>query len=410
MSLHGNAMIGQSGGPSIVINASLVGAIEAARDREEITTFYGALNGVQGTLYEQFVDLFREDPELVGQLRYTPSAGLGTCRLKPTDADLERCMAVFRAHNIRYFFYTGGDDSQSACHRISKLARASDWEMNIIGIPKTVDNDLVITDNCPGYGSAARLAAAAVQFVAKDAEAFGNIEVIEIMGRNAGWLTGAAQAGRLEERDAPHLVYLPEVTVDPDRFLADCHEAYERWGYLVIAVSEGFAFGASELATTSERADEFGHARLGGVAQALSDMVEDELGVRSRFDRLGNLQRCFAFAASQVDLDEAYAVGQAAVDRACDGESDVMITIQRKSNEPFIFECENTSLVSVAGKTKTVPPEWLNEEQNGVTEEFFEYVRPLLKGAPESVTEGLPHYPRLQKYPLEPRLEEYVRE
>ncbi len=410
MSLQGNAMIGQSGGPSIVINASLVGAIEAARDIEEIETFYGALHGMDGVLHEQFIDLFREDYELVERIRYTPSSALGTCRLKPTDADLERCMKVFKAHNIRYFFYIGGDDSQLACHRLSELAKASEWDMNIVGIPKTIDNDLVITDNCPGYGSAARLAASAVQFVARDAEAFGNCEVIEIMGRNAGWLTGATQVGRQEDRDAPHLVYLPEVTVDPDKFLSDCHEQFDEWGYLVIAVSEGFAFAESEIPTTSAKVDEFGHARLGGVAEALADMVEEELGVRSRFDKLGNLQRCFAYAASAVDLDEAYAVGESAVQRAYGGESDVMITIQRKSSEPFVFECEDTSLTSVAGETKVVPPDWLNEEQNGVTAEFVQYARPLMTGRSEPLPQDIPHYPRFQKHLIQPKLGEYERD
>lgn len=409
MSLKGNAMIGQSGGPSIVINASLVGAMEAARDIEEIETFYGALHGMEGVLHEQFIDLFREDHELVEQIRYTPSSALGTSRLKPTEADLERCMEVFKAHSIRYFFYIGGDDSQSACHQLSELAKGSDWDMNIIGIPKTVDNDLVITDNCPGYGSAARLAASAVQFVARDAEAFGNCEVLEIMGRNAGWLTGATQVGRQEDRDGPHLVYLPEVTVDPDKFLADCHEQFDKWGYLVIAVSEGFAFAKSDVPTTSAKVDEFGHARLGGVAQALSEMVEEELGVRSRFDKLGNLQRCFAYAASQVDLEEAYAVGENAVKRAYGGESDVMITIQRKSNEPFVFECEDTSLMSVAGEIKVVPAEWINEEQNGITEEFVEYAQPLMQGRSEPPPEAIPHYPRFQKHMIERKLEEYIR-
>ena len=410
MSLQGNAMIGQSGGPSIVINASLAGEIEAARDAAQIKTFYGALHGVNGILHQQFIDLFREDYELVEQIRYTPSAALGTCRLKPTDADLQRCMEVFKAHNIRYFFYIGGDDSQLACHKISQLAKSSDWDMNIVGIPKTVDNDLVITDNCPGFGSAARLAASAVQFVSRDAEAFGNCEVMEIMGRNAGWIIGATQVGRQEERDGPHLVYLPEITVDPDKFLADCHENFDKWGYLVIAVSEGFSFAASDIPTTSQKIDEFGHARLGGVAQALSDMVEEELGVRSRFDRLGNLQRSFGLAASQVDLDEAYAVGQDAVRRACQGESDVMITIQRKSSEPFVFECEDTSLMSVAGKTKEVPDEWINEEHNGITEEFIEYCRPLMAGRSEPMPIGIPHYPRFQKHTISGKLSAYGRE
>ncbi len=394
MALQSNAAIGQSGGPTMVINASLVGAIEAAREIPQIRRFYGAVHGMDGVLHEQFIDLFRENDELVEEIRYRPSAALGTSRLKPDEADLARAMNVFMAHNIRYFFYIGGDDSQS--------------EMNIIGIPKTIDNDLVLTDTCPGFGSAARLAASAVQYVSCDAEAFGNCEVVEIMGRNAGWLTAATALGRDEPRDGPHLVYVPEVTVNPDKFLDDCHQVYDEYSYLVIAVSEGFSFAESEAATTSEKVDEFGHSRLGGVAEALADMVEEELGVRCRFDRLGNMQRCFALAQSQVDLDIAYAVGDDAVRRASNGETDVMITIQRKNNDPYEFECETTSLSSVAGKTRCLPDEYINDEQNGVTEAYLEYARPLTTPR-EYYPSGLPTYPRFQQFPIEPELEPYER-
>ncbi len=408
MALEGNAAIGQSGGPTMVINASLVGAIEAARARPEIQRFYGALHGMDGVLHEHFIDLFRENDELVEEIRYRPSAALGTSRIKPDEADLARAMQVFMAHNIRYFFYIGGDDSQLACHLLSELAKSHDWKMHIIGIPKTIDNDLVLTDTCPGFGSAARFAAAAVQYVSCDAEAFGNCEVVEVMGRNAGWLTAATALGRDEPRNGPHLVYVPEVTVNPDKFLDDCHSVYNEYGYLVITVSEGFSFAESEIATTSEKVDEFGHARLGGVAEALADMVEEELGVRCRFDRLGNMQRSFALAQSQVDLDIAYAVGEDAVRRACRGETDVMITIQRKNDDPYEFECETTSLSSVAGKTRYLPDEYINDEQNGVTEAYLEYARPLTTPR-KYYPSGLPTYPRFQKFPVEPKLEPYER-
>ncbi len=405
----GNAIIGQSGGPTIVINASLAGAVEAAEKRDEIETFYGAIHGLTGVLDEQMIDLFREDDEVIRSLKTTPSAALGSCRLKPKAEDLERCMEVFKAHNIRYFFYNGGNDSQLTCHLISELAKSSDWDMQVVGIPKTIDNDLVITDNCPGFGSAARYASACVQFAAKDAEAFGTVEVVEVMGRNAGWLTGSVLAGRLDDYMAPHLVYLPEVDVNPDEFLADCRAIYDEHGYLVVAVSEGFSFADSGLATTSQKIDEFGHARLGGVASALGDMIEDELGVRARSDTLGNLQRCFGWCASQVDIDEAYACGVDAVNRSCNGETDVMITIQRKSNEPFEFETETTSLVSVADQTKVVPPEWINERGNGVTQEFIDYVRPLMTGGGEPLPTDLPHFPRLRRLAVDRKLEPYAR-
>jgi ATP-dependent phosphofructokinase / diphosphate-dependent phosphofructokinase len=409
MPLKGNALIGQSGGPTSVINASLVGAVQAASKSDLIEGFYGALNGITGIINEQMIDLFREDDEVIEQLKTTPSSALGTCRLKPKTPDLERCMEVFKAHNIRYFFYNGGNDSQLTCHLISELAKSSDWDMHVIGIPKTIDNDLVVTDNCPGFGSAARFAAASIQFVAKDAEAFGNVEVVEVMGRHAGWLTGATQVGRLDDYMAPHLVYLPEVKVNPDEFLEDCKKAYDAHGYLVVAVSEGFGFADSDLATTSQKVDEFGHARLGGIAQALGDMIEEEIGVRARNDKLGNLHRCFSYCLSQPDLDQAYAVGANAVARACNGETDVMITIERKSSEPYVFETETTSLMSVADQTKVVPLEWLNERQNGVTQAFVDYCKPLLQGFEGPVSSALPHYPRLRKLMTERKLQPYAR-
>ena len=410
MSLKGNALIGQSGGPTIVINASLVGAVNAAAGQDEITHFYGAENGLSGVLNETFFDLFREEQSVIDEMRYTPSAALGSCRLKPKDSDLERCMEVFKAHNIRYFFYNGGNDSQLTCHKISELAKNSDWDMRVIGIPKTIDNDLVVTDNCPGFASAGRYAASCVQYVARDAMAFGAAEVIEVMGRHAGWLTGATAVGRLDDSMAPHLIYLPETKVDPDKFLADCKEIYGRHGYLVVAVSEGFTFADSELATTSGKVDEFGHARLGGVAEALSHMIEEEIGARCRNDRLGNLQRCFAMTMSQVDNDEAYQTGYDAVVRACNGETDIMTTVVRKSNDPFEWEVGTTSLMSVADQTKLVPDEWINADKNGVTDEFINYCKPLMQGACDKVCVDIPTYPVFQRHFVEPKLEKYVRE
>lgn len=409
MSLKGNACIGQSGGPSIVINASLVGAVQAAEKSELVERFFGAANGVSGVMNERMFDLFREDDDVLKAMRYTPSAGLGTCRIKVNEADVARCMDVFKAHNIRYFFYNGGNDSQLTCHQISELAKQSDWEMRVVGIPKTIDNDLVVTDNCPGFASAARYAAAAVQFAARDAMAFGQAEIVEVMGRHAGWLTGATAVGRKEDWMAPHLVYLPEVKVDPDKFLADCAACYKEYGYLVVAVSEGFTFAESDLATTSDKVDEFGHARLGGVAEALGKMVEDAIGTRVRTDKLGNLQRCFAYCMSDVDNEQAYAAGYAAGERALSGETDIMTTIVRRNDEPYEWEIGTTSLMSVADQTKLVPAEWINADQNGVTEEFVQYVAPLLGRTPAAVPMDIPTYPVFQKHFIEPKLAKYER-
>ena len=409
MALKGNACIAQSGGPTIVINASMVGAIDAARDIPQIETFYGALNGLKGLLNEDLTDLFRESPDVVAALKCCPSAAIGTARLKPKEPERLRAMEVFRAHNIRYFFYNGGNDTQLACHLISELAKQSDWEIQVVGIPKTIDNDLEVTDHCPGYASAARYAAAAVQFAGKDSEAFGNPHVIEIMGRNVGWLTAAAWAGKRDEIDPPHLVYLPEKPVTRVQFLEDASQAYREYGFLVVAVSEGFAFAGEDKVTASDKVDSFGHARLGGVGSALSDLLEQEkVCSRSRSDKLGNLQRCFSWAASKVDLDEAYEVGRQAVLKAARGETDIMITIDRRSDDPYVAEIGDTALMSVADKEKRVPVEWVNEAGNGMTEDFVRYIKPLVSGTAATVGDDLPHWPRLTKFVVDKKLAPYA--
>ncbi len=410
MPLTGNAIIGQSGGPTIVINASLVGAIQAAWDLDEIEHFYGALHGMEGVLNEDLCDLFREDPDIVEEMKFVPSAGIGTCRLKPNDEDLERAMEVFKAHNVRYFFYTGGDDSQLACHRVSELAKESDWDMHVIGIPKTIDNNLVVTDCCPGFGSAARYAATCCQYVGRDAEAFGTLEVVEIMGRHEGWLTGATAAARPAPDAPPHLVYLPEVEVTREQFIGDVQKKYDEHGYCVVAVSEGFAFKGEDRTTQSDKTDEFGHSRLRGVAMWLGDVLEEAIGVRARNDKLGNMQRCFAATASQVDIDQAYAVGETAVDWAVEGQTDVMITIERKNDDPYEWEPAATSLMTVAGESKAVPREWINEEGNDITDEFVTYCKPLLTGRACELDTGFSTFPRFHKHTIDKKLEAYERE
>jgi 6-phosphofructokinase len=278
-----------------------------------------------------------------------------------------------------------------------------------MGIPKTIDNDLVETDCCPGYASAARYAAAAVQFAARDAMAFGQAEIVEVMGRHAGWLTAATAAGRKTDWMAPHLVYLPEVEVNPDEFLADCEACYKEYGYLVVAVSEGFSFADSKVATTSDEVDEFGHARLGGVAKALGKMLEKAIGVRVRTDTLGNLQRCFAYCMSDVDNNHGYAAGYRAVELAVAGENDKMTTINRTGNNPYQWEIGTTDLVNVADQTKLMPAEYINERQNGLTQGFVDYVIPLLGKTPAEVSMDLPTYPVFQQNMIESKLEAYDR-
>ena len=408
MALKGNACIGQSGGPTIVINASMVGAVQAARDVPEIEEFYGAVYGLKGLLNENLTELFRESPDVVEALKSCPSATIGTARLKPKEPELLRAMEVFKAHDIRYFFYNGGNDTQLACHLISELAKKSDWDMRVVGIPKTIDNDLAVTDHCPGFGSAARYVAAATQFAGRDSEAFGTPHIIECMGRHVGWLTAAAAAGKRAEKDPPHLVYLPEKPVTREQFLSDCSDAYSKHGFLVVAVSEGFSFEGDDMEKTSDKVDSFGHARLGGVGKAVSDLLEEEgVASRSRDDKLGNLQRCFGWATSGVDLDEAYEVGAQAVAKAVAGETDIMVTIDRMSDDPYEARMGDTALMSVAGVEKDVPPEFINEEGNGVTEAFMTYISPLVSDSAGTVGDALPNWPRLTGFPVEKKLTPY---
>jgi 6-phosphofructokinase 1 len=282
--------------------------------------------------------------------------------------------------------------------------------MHVVGIPKTIDNNLVVTDCCPGFGSAARYAATCCQYVGRDAEAFGTLEVVEIMGRNEGWLTGATAAARPAPDAPPHLVYLPEVKVTREQFIDDTQKAYDKHGYAVVAVSEGFSFEGEERQTTSDQVDEFGHSRLGGVAQWLGDVLEEATGVRARHDKLGNLQRCFAATASQVDIDQAYAVGKTAVEWAVEGQTDVMITIERKNDDPYQWEPAATSLMTVAGESKAVPREWINDEGNDVTDEFVTYCKPLLTGRACELDAGFSTFPRFHKHMIDCQLCEYERE
>ncbi len=359
---------------------------------------------------ENLSDIFREDPDVVEAMKHVPSAGLGTSRIKPKEKDLDRVMEVFKAQNVRYFFYIGGDDSQLACHMISELAKSSDWDMQVVGIPKTIDNNLVVTDCCPGFGSAARYAAECVRSVSRDAEAFGNLEVVEIMGRNEGWLTGATAAARTAPGEAPHLCYLPEVSVTRDQLIEDTNRVYAKHGFAVIAVSEGFAFAGEDRATTSDKVDDFGHARLGGVAQWVADVVEEGTGVRARWDKLGNLQRCFSATASQVDIDQAFAVGQQAVKWAVEGQTDIMVTIERENDDPYEWECGATSLMSVAGESKAVSRSMINDAGNDVTDEFVTYCKPLLTGRAIAMDTGFPAYARFSLPTIDKKLGEYVRD
>jgi len=396
MALKGTMVIGQSGGPTAVINASLAGAVLEAKRHPEIEAIYGSLGGILGVIHEDMIDLGRERLEVIEGLRSTPSAILGSCRYKLSNEDYERILAVFRAHNIRYFFYIGGNDSMDTTHKLGQLAADRKYPLVVMGIPKTVDNDLPHTDHCPGYASAARFTALSVRDAGRDSEALinlGRIKIMEIMGRNAGWLTAASALARENPEDAPHLIYVPERPLNMDRFLEDVQRTYDRWGHAVVAVCEGMkdengkALAESRL---SIDVDAFGHAQAGGVADVLSQVVKGRLNLSARYDKAGTIQRVFMATASEVDVQEAALVGEMAVRHAVEGVSDRMVTLERVADEPYRCTTGLVELAKVANMERLLPDEFLSPSGNDVTEAFIRYAAPLLGGP-------LPPYSRLAK-------------
>jgi ATP-dependent phosphofructokinase / diphosphate-dependent phosphofructokinase len=403
MALKGNLVVGQSGGPTAVINASLYGVVAEAKAHAEITGVYGSLSGILGVLNENLADLGAENDTELARLRTTPSAALGSCRKKLKSEDYARILEVFRAHNVRYFCYIGGNDSADTTNRVGALAQESGYDLRVIGIPKTIDNDLAFTDHCPGYGSVARFWAMAVRGAGKDTEAIGivdNVKVIETMGRNAGWITASCALAREHEDDAPHLIYLPERPFRQEAFLADVKRVYDRLGYCVVAVCEGLQNEKGELITASTNAldvDSFGHPQLGGVSDYLCKLIANNLGIKARYDKPGTIQRMMAEAASTVDLAEAELVGRTAVRLAIEGVTAKMVTLERTGNHPYTCTTGLADLEAVANAEKPVPEEFINAAGNYVTPAFLEYARPLMG-------EPLAPFARLEKKRVETKL------
>jgi 6-phosphofructokinase 1 len=394
--LRGNLIVGQSGGPTAVINSSLAGVIHEALEHDDVEEIYGMIHGVEGLLKEDIIDLGRQSGATIEGLRSTPSAALGSCRHKLKDADYERLLSVLRAHEIRYFMYIGGNDSADTAWRLGRLARERGYDLRVMSVPKTIDNDLVETDHCPGYGSVARWLATSVRDAGLDTEAIGvvdTIKVIETMGRNTGWITAATALAREHDDAAPHLIYLPERPLIRDRFLADVDRVYRKLGYAVITVCEGTKDERGEYLSASGRAvdvDKFGHKQLGGVAATMCDMIAEGLKIKARWDKPGTIQRVSILAASPVDLEEAYQVGRAAVRHAVDGQDGHMVTLVRESSEPYRWATGLAPLEKVANAERKVPDAFISADGNDVTPAFLEYARPLI-GPP------LPHYARLER-------------
>ena len=396
----GSAVIGQSGGPTAVINSSVCGAVQELMNHVEIDGIYGMDHGIQGFLQEDLLDLRKETAATLEGLRRTPSAALGSCRYKLTDQDYERAIAVCRAHNIRYFFYIGGGDTMHNTFELEQRAAAEGYELRVMGIPKTIDNDLARTDHAPGFGSAARFEAVMCSEIVRDTIALRYTEVVKVvetMGRNSGWLTAATA---MADDYAPDLIYLPERPFDRDKFLTEVEAVYKQQGYVVIAACEGLKRADGTLVAAFQdqlNVDAFGHPELGGLGQYLVDLIVAELELKTRLDKPGTMQRSSGLTISEVDCQEAYLVGREAARQAVQGTSGYMVALVREPGETYRCTTGLVPLEEVANVEKLLPDEFINQADNFVTDAFKAYTRPLLGGP-------LPDYVTLAGYRVPKRL------
>lgn len=407
--LKGACIFGQSGGPSSVINSSAAGVfIEALKQKDAITAVYGAAHGIRGILNEEFYDISKEDMKELELLKNTPSSALGSVRYKlksveEDETDYKRLLEVFKKYNIRYFFYNGGNDSMDTCNKVSKYMQKMGYECRVMGVPKTIDNDLYGTDHCPGYGSAAKYVATTIMELYLDATVYdtGMVTVVEVMGRNAGWLTAAAALASYKGMGAD-LIYLPELPFSVDKFMQDVKNVMDRKNNkCMVVVSEGIKnekgqYVAEELANLAT--DSFGHAQLGGVGQNLANKVKDAYGVKVRAIEFSLMQRCAAHLASKVDVEEAFACGSAAVRYAVSGITDKMVVIVRENQNGVYTSKTDIMPIDLAANTeKKVPLEWISNGTS-LTQEFIDYALPLIQGDCKAPLEdGLPRFAKLKK-------------
>lgn len=413
--LTGNILVAQSGGPTSVINSSLAGVINEALNNDCIEEIYGSLNGVLGILNENFIDLAEESQQTIRALRHTPGAALGTCRFKlKKEQDYKRIIEVLIAHNIRYFFYIGGNDSQDTANKISQHAAKQNYALRVIGIPKTIDNDLPMTDHCPGYGSAIKSICTIIREMAQDHESMGQhdlVSIVEVMGRNAGWIAAGATLAKHKNNpnDAPHLIYVPEIPFSTEKFLEDIQTVLQKNKFCLVVVSEGIVDAEGNYIAAGNNTDSFGHAQLGGAGEYLRNLVSEHINVNARACKLGITQRCAVTQSSQTDNDEAFLCGQQAVKAAVSGQSDKMVTLIRKETDHYGYETGLTALGEVANSVKTLPKTWISETGNGITHPFIKYALPLIQG--EVVVpyeQGLPQFANLAKHSIEKKLSGYT--
>ena len=404
--LKGACVIGQSGGPSSVINASAYGVIKTALESEAITTVYGAFHGIKGVLNDRLMIMDKEDPEELARLLYTPSSALGSCRYKiadpeKDDTDYKRILEIFKKYNIRYFFYNGGNDSMDTCAKVSRYMKKAGWDCRVMGVPKTIDNDLYGTDHCPGFSSAAKYIATSIMEVNRDAHVYdtGMITVIECMGRHAGWLTAAA-ALATAAGEGPDFIYVPEVDFDLDKFIEDVSKCYKEKGNCIAVVSEGihYADGSFVSEAKASATDGFGHAQLGGLAAMLANVMKERTGAKVRGIELSLLQRCAAHCASGRDIEESFLSGKVAVESAVSGITGKMVGFACSRENGYVCEPKLFDLDEVANYEKKLPLEWINEEGNNILQGFVDYAMPLVQGETPMVKEnGLPRFCRLKR-------------
>lgn len=416
-----NAIVAQSGGPTTVINSSACGVIQEAGKSDKIGRVFGATNGILGVLKEELFDIGAESPQSVEALKRAPAAALGSCRyklksLEDSRADYERILDVFKAHDIHYFFYIGGNDSMDTADKVNKLAAQRGYELVCMGIPKTIDNDLAYTDHCPGYGSVAKYVATCAMEAGKDTEALYTTDtctILEVMGRNAGWIAAATGLAQRCPEDAPHLIYMPEAAFSFDKFVADVQEVLKKLGRVFIVAGEGLKDEKGEYITADTGTfgkDSFGHTQLSGVAEMLKAVIEKEVKIKARFNKLGTNQRDAMHFASLTDINEAYMCGQMAVKYAMEGENGKMVTLVREKGPKYRCTTGLAELYDIANGEKKVPKEYINKSGNGITDAMRDYVRPLVQGeAPITVGEdGLPVFMRFERKTVAQKLPKYL--
>lgn len=410
-----NAFYAQSGGVTAVINASACGLIETARKhKDSIGKVYAGRDGIIGALTEELIDTSKESARAIAALRHTPSGAFGSCRhkLKGLDenrAEYERLIELFRAHNIGYFFYNGGGDSQDTTHKVSQISRELGYPLTCIGIPKTVDNDLPITDNCPGFGSVAKYVAISIREagfdVASMCKSSTKVFVMEVMGRHAGWIAAAGGLAAENKGDAPHIILFPEIVFNQARFLARVKACVQQQGYCAIVVSEGVRNYRGQFLAEAGGRDAFGHAQLGGAAPVVAALIKQKLGYKYHWAVADYLQRAARHIASKTDVDQAYAVGKAAVEFALAGKNAVMPTIVRTSNTPYRWKIGEAKLSHVANVEKMMPASFITKDGFGITKRCRTYLAPLIKGEDyPPYKNGLPQYVQLKKIAVKKRL------